>query len=401
MEEKFPSMLAMEYLKLRQRVGELEVFEAEFKEANEARGRFISLLNELSEPVCICGPDGTVLYLNSRFEELVPASVDCAFYDSAPAYVRELLEKALRGERAQTELSIEGSGVFEFSCLPLKDGLGRLAGAAITGREVTCLRRAEEELASYRARLEAVQPVQGAPFGAASLSKILDGANDAIIVVDTSDSKIIYANSKAASLTGKSVHELIGMHQSALHPAEDADYYRSLFEEYSMKDGAITEEEIFIQHSFGSRIPVEISTSVIELDGRRALQGVFRDISGRADTDKDLKRLGALFDRNVCPIISADINGNIEYVNTAFEDAIGFRAEDVVGMQLKSIVSNMSLRENDKMRMALYEGRPWTGVVQNRKKDGTACLFNILITPIRSKNGHVTSFLSVHHYLAG
>ena len=118
--------------------------------------------------------------------------------------------------------------------------------------------------------------------------KLFDIANDAIFVADAETGNLTYANKKAQELIGRPLEKIIGMHQSQLHPKEDANRYRKIFEQH-IQDGTAITENVFVLNKDKNKIPVEISASVTEIGGKKFIQGIFRDVTERKQIEKQLK----------------------------------------------------------------------------------------------------------------
>jgi len=112
---------------------------------------------------------------------------------------------------------------------------------------------------------------------------------DALFIADPYSGIIKDANKQAERLVKRSRSELIGMHQSLLHPREEAEYYRTLFRDQVLSLGRDRVEGEVLS-STGERIPVEISCSIIELEGgKKFIQGIFRDITERNKAEEALR----------------------------------------------------------------------------------------------------------------
>ena len=107
--------------------------------------------------------------------------------------------------------------------------------------------------------------------------RLIEAANDAIFIADAETGVIIGANKKAGILLDLDVEEIIGMHQSQLHPKEESELYKNAFIEH-VKSGEAISDELVVCDKHGERIPVEISASVIEVGGKKIIQGIFRDL---------------------------------------------------------------------------------------------------------------------------
>jgi two-component system cell cycle sensor histidine kinase PleC len=110
--------------------------------------------------------------------------------------------------------------------------------------------------------------------------KLVESARDAIFVADAESGRIVDANAAAVRLLGRPREQVIGMHQADLHPRDRGFDYAEVFRRFVAEGGGIT-PEMEIVRADGAIVPVEISGSLFEEDGRRMVQGIFRDLSDR------------------------------------------------------------------------------------------------------------------------
>lgn len=118
---------------------------------------------------------------------------------------------------------------------------------------------------------------------------LIETASDAIFVMDARSGKIINVNRKALELLGRPAVDVIGLHHSQLHPSDETEKYIDLFNKFVSQ---ITPPDVpyHVLHKDGYRIPVEISTSVMELGGRKIIQGIFRDIRERIKMEEEIQK---------------------------------------------------------------------------------------------------------------
>jgi len=107
---------------------------------------------------------------------------------------------------------------------------------------------------------------------------LFENSGDAVFIVDIETGIVLDANRQAEKLTERPRQELIGMHQTRLHPAEEAEYYRKKFQKH-IKSGLVFDLEAEVVKKDGTLVPVFIQSNLIFLQGKRVIQGIFRDIS--------------------------------------------------------------------------------------------------------------------------
>ncbi len=126
--------------------------------------------------------------------------------------------------------------------------------------------------------------------------RIFEGLNDAVFLADPRTGLIVEANHNAERLLGRSRNEIIGLHQSKLHPPEAEQAYRRRFADHAVSrrlesgDGEVVCQD-------GARISVNISASTVNINGRELEMGVFRDISERKQAEESLRRYKAQLSR--------------------------------------------------------------------------------------------------------
>jgi PAS domain S-box-containing protein len=118
---------------------------------------------------------------------------------------------------------------------------------------------------------------------------LIETASDAIFVIDADSGNIIDVNRKGLELLGRSAEEIIGLHHSQLHPSDETEIYIELFKKFASQ---ITPPDIayHVLHKDGYRIPVEISTSIMELGDSKIIQGIFRDIRERIKMEEEIQK---------------------------------------------------------------------------------------------------------------
>ncbi len=197
---------------------------------------------------------------------------------------------------------------------------------------------------------------------------LFDGAADAIFWADAESGILINCNRAAEMLLGRERSEIIGQHQSFLHPPEDAARNRERFEAHASVQSK-SQFEVQVIRKDGTRVEVSISPSVTVINGQAVLQGMFRDISERkrADLERQLatkelltleERFSKLFYASPFSIILATYpDGKIIEANNAFLSLFGFERQEVLG----KTTGDLNIWVEPKMRADMVERLHETG----------------------------------------
>src|SRR5690606_32091645 len=109
---------------------------------------------------------------------------------------------------------------------------------------------------------------------------ILATCTDAILIADAETGLILEANDRAGDMFGCSAEDLIGLHQSELHPPADRARLSQSFRDH-VETGRILVPDATIERRDGTVLPVEIAARPAPLDGSTTVVGFFRDITHR------------------------------------------------------------------------------------------------------------------------
>lgn len=212
----------------------------------------------------------------------------CSLEEHVPDEVRGRLEPqfrgALAGETDTVDVSLGGHH-YRVQTLPVENDGGEVFAGMAVVQDVTGQVERERELEESRRRYRA----------------LVEAAPDPIFVADAETGRIVEVNRQAERVTGRPADELVGLHQSELHPPECRQEYAELFtlhrEELGRVDGGTTVrqladgEDVFVATSDGDRVPVEITSSLLESGGSTYLQAIFRNVSDRKEYERTLKAL--------------------------------------------------------------------------------------------------------------
>ncbi len=214
--------------------------------------------------------------------------------------VLEIVQRALRGEAFTTlaELGDERCArkFFEIRCVPLRDGRGRLLGAAHAVRDVTEMRRVEEALREANAKLEhrVLERTTELAQSEERLRTLVENFPGAIYLKDR-DERLVLMNGECAAIMGVDRRAALGRRHDELFA--DAEVGRRLTEDDRrvIEGGAATVFEEVVNREGCPHTYLSVKVPLADPHGQiYGLFGICTDITERKRAEDALKRSEAI-----------------------------------------------------------------------------------------------------------
>jgi PAS domain S-box-containing protein len=126
------------------------------------------------------------------------------------------------------------------------------------------------------------------------------------------------------------------------------------------------------------------------------LQVMIEDISERIQSERELKKLSAAVGQSANAICITDTQGFVEYVNPHFSQLTGYSIMEVIGRRVSVLSSGRHPKSfYEEMWQTIMQGSTWSGLVQNRRRNGELYWERKTISPIFSDSGEIMNFLSI------
>ncbi|NBC49752.1 MAG: PAS domain S-box protein [Gammaproteobacteria bacterium] len=207
------------------------------------------------------------------------------------------------------------------------------------------------------------------------LHTIFEHANDAILLIDPEQDRILEANSQAARMLGYGPAELIrDVRISSVHPHE-MERLRQ-FAHAVQTTGEGWTDELSCTRKDGQRLPSEISASVVQVDGRDCIVAMVRDVSARKAAEDALRRSEARFRAFVENagdgffLVASD--GVILDTNARAAEMLGYaRADELIGCSVLAIDVGLSPETFSQLLSELEVDQPRLIESRHRRRDGS------------------------------
>jgi diguanylate cyclase (GGDEF)-like protein/PAS domain S-box-containing protein len=95
-------------------------------------------------------------------------------------------------------------------------------------------------------------------------------------------------------------------------------------------------------------------------------------------------------------VVILDRHGVIEYVNPKFTEASGYRAEEVIGQNVRILGGDyIASDQAEEIWETIAAGKEYRGTLQHRRKDGTVFWETLRLAPMRNEAGEVVNLVAI------
>ena len=183
---------------------------------------------------------------------------------------------------------------------------------------------------------------------------LFEANNDAIFIVESNTLKIVDCNAQAEMLTGRTRDELLSMQIHEIYPEHLAEAVREGLSLYAADARCTAEAEIVAKS--GRMIPVSTCAAVVDLNGRKCFQLIFKDISERMETEHILRaakeqaelanKAKSEFIANVSHEIRTPMNAIIGFTDMLLDDDLAGEQRDYAKIIKTSADTLLSLMDD-------------------------------------------------------
>jgi PAS domain S-box-containing protein len=185
--------------------------------------------------------------------------------------------------------------------------------------------------------------------------------------------RFITVNDVAVKRYGYSREELLDLTPQTLNTPASLMVLPDLLAEVKQNKRAMYRSEHITKN--GKRFPVEVSSQLLELDGRPVVLANIRDISERLAAEAALRqseeRFRSIIENTPVGMCISNEGGAFEYVNASFCDTLGYAMEELLGEPL----TLTARREHKSLLQAahhnvIHGGGEFRGEIELQRKDG-------------------------------
>ncbi len=212
----------------------------------------------------------------------------------------------------------------------------------------------------------------------------------------TKNGKFTFANPSFSNFTGYSLNELLKKNLFQLIPKEYLKTVKTIFStQLKQKHFSAYNEFPIVTKSKKIRW-IGQNSKFYTIKNKSIIYCVGFDISIRKILDQETLTLSKIIDQTFEMVVVTDKEGYIHYVNSAFEKITGYTKEEALGKKLSILDPDPLFRKQmHQIWSQVLQGKPWHGIIKNRKKDGSIYDEELTITPVYDDFGNLINVIEI------
>jgi PAS domain S-box-containing protein len=306
--------------------------------------------------------------------------------ESFDKYIKKNFDDSFRNNvvryQAWFEVPSRGLRCFEVTFYPYKEKGDDVTHTVVDTMDITDKQKAEEAMRESEAKYRL----------------LFDHAAEAILL--EKDGLITTCNARAVEYFGYPKEQLLtkGLLDLLVKVQPDG----SDASKYASKLESITEKgELFsiiweFKKKDKSKFIADVSAASFQLKGEIFYQFFIHDITEKAKAEESLKRLAEAMEQSVELVAVTDIKGHFVYVNKAFVDKLEYPKKEIIGKHITQILPTAFSKDQlYEMNAVLADHKVWSGDIDILSKKKQQVLVSARVSPIRTKDGDITSYVYV------
>jgi PAS domain S-box-containing protein len=223
--------------------------------------------------------------------------------------------------------------------------------------------------------------------------RLIDELPLAVVVCDA-DGRIVGFNTRADELAGPDLRmgdrlaDVVALFETGGATVSGDDYPLARV----LRSGDVTDEDLCLERTDGSRVPVRVSARALNIEGGTATRILvtFQEAPVERSLDPSRATLAAIVDSSDDAIVSKTLDGVITSWNAAAERIFGYTADEAIGRHISLIIPKDRLAEESEVLARLRRGEKIDHFETVRQtKDGRLIDISLTVSPVRGPDGQI------------
>ncbi|GEM_PF-1755088 len=275
--------------------------------------------------------------------------------------------------------------VFHANAFPIMDSENKLDKFVLMYEDITERKKAEEAVRQSEKKYV----------------ELFNNAVDAIFIADPLTKKLIDCNKAAEKLIGYSRADILSMTAEDLHPKDLVEETMRRFKEQA--DGKTEQAITEVLTKNNKRVPVAINSSVVHIQNKPYVLGIFRDITKQKKVENEIKesedRFKRIFENSGAGISLTGLDGRWLKVNKKLCEITGYSEKELLTKAYLQITYPEDIQKTKDFTREVITGKNKDYSIEKRyiHKNGRIIWVYLNVSLIRDPNNKPLYFEVVTH----
>ncbi|MFW9996111.1 MAG: PAS domain S-box protein [Candidatus Odinarchaeota archaeon] len=206
--------------------------------------------------------------------------------------------------------------------------------------------------------------------------------------------RIVYFNKKCEEIMGYTKDDFFSSEFDFLDliAPDSVEEVRSHFSKHIKGEEIAPYESVLITKG-SNRIPVIITTKLMDYKGEKAILGIITDITALKKVEDELRIKDYAVASTINAIAFSDLDGKLTYVNSSFLEMWGFdRGEEVLNKQVTSFWEEEN--KANEVVLALKASGSWVGELIAKRKDKSTFIAQLSTSTVKNADGEIIGMMA-------
>jgi len=252
----------------------------------------------------------------------------------------------------------------------------------------------KEAIEQRKSRLRAAMKDQEFHDSEQRYRSLFENSHAVMLIIDPEKLLVVEANQAACDFYGWPKEELVGKDVGEISLLEGDELRKDLDDGVNRRK---SKQGFRHRKADGTIVDVETHSGPIVLGGRTHLFSIVHDISDRKKVESELSLKSIALEATANAIVITDRDGNIQWLNAAFQRLTGFTHAEAIGKNPRVLIKS---GEHDaafyqSLWDTIISGKVWQGEIRNRRKGGELYTEEMTITPVRDDSLVISGFIAI------
>ncbi len=223
-----------------------------------------------------------------------------------------------------------------------------------------------------------------------------DNLSELRSIFENISSGLVFERDGVIIRINKAIEKIFGYSREEIKGLQIGQFKKMIFMDNDDSVFGESDHTFYVKRKDGTHLWTTIKPSTfVQKDGVVSTIWTIEDTNRLREAEMKLRQMSLAVEQSSNSIVITDTSGRIVYVNPAFCNITGYCFNEVIGKSPAILQSGRTPLSNyTEMWNAINNGREWSGLFINKKKNNEIYEEYVTVAPLRDDKGKITHFIA-------